>query len=326
MKAYTAAVIGAGSIGGLKPSEYDSPGSDNILTHCHAIQAHQNTNLIAVVDTNKEKAKEVAKKWDTHWYTSIPELYYDQGVWPDIIVVATPTETHQTILMQIQHYSPGLVICEKPFTDSIQQARDIIEAYEKANIPLMVDYIRRFDPTVQKVKDTIETRSMGKAQSCRVIYNRGLKREGSHAIDLCNYLFGKCWEGFIVDAHHLLTDYSEADPTYAVHLEYESCPHVFLTPADGRQFSIFEVDILLEGGRIIFYEHGLKCAVFKVMPEPVYGDYETLCYSPTTRETGLNRALWNLVDNAVAHLDEGEALLCSGGEALRVHEVLERLI
>ncbi len=324
MKTYTAAVIGVGSIGGIKPSEYDSLGSDNILTHCHAIQAHPNTNLIAVVDTNKEKAKEAAKKWNTHWYASIPELYYDQGLRPDIVVVATPTETHYQVLMQTLHHFPKLVVSEKPFTDNIQQARDIIEAYEKAGIPLMVDYIRRFDPTVRKVKDIIETRSMGKAQSCRVIYNRGLRREGSHAIDLCNYLFGIC------TVEHLfglpITDYSEDDRTFAAHLTYSGCPHVFLTPADGRQFSIFEVDILLESGRIIFYEHGLKCAIFKTMPEPVYGDYETLCYSPTTRETGLNRALWNLVDNAVAHLDEGEALLCSARDALKVHEVIERLI
>ena len=217
-------------------------------------------------------------------------------------------------------------MAEKPFTDNSEQAKEVIEAYEKADIPLMVDYIRRFDPTVQKVKDIIETRSMGRMQNCRVIYNRGLKREGSHAIDLMNYFFGEYWRGHIIDMQHLIIDYSENDPTRAVYLEYENCPHVFLTPVDGRQFSIFEVDILLEGGRIIFYEHGLKCAIFKTMPEPVYGDYETLCYSPTTRETGLNRALWNLVDNAVAHLDEGEALLCSGQDALKVHEVLERLL
>lgn len=328
MKTYTAAVIGAGSIGALKAPEYDSPGGENILTHCHAIQAHPRTELIAAIDTNKEKAKAAAKKWGTQWYTSVPELYYDQGLWPDIIVVATPTEIHHEVLMQALHYSPKLVVAEKPFTDTIEQAREVIEAYERAGIPLMVDYIRRFDLTTQKVRDTIKAEEMGKVQSCRVIYTRGFKREGSHAIDLCNYFFGEYRGGHI--ERHLVTlaldDYSVDDPTYAVSLEYERCLNVFLTPADGRRFSVFEVDILLERGRIVFQEHGLKCAVFKTMPEPVYGDYDTLCYSPTIRETGLGRALLNLVNNAVRHLDSGEALLCDGRDALKVHEVLERVL
>ena len=100
MKIYTAAIIGCGSIGTSKDSRYDSPESGNILTHAHAIHTHPYTRLLAVVDTNKEKAKEAAKKWDTYWNTSVPELYYGQGLWFDIIVVATPTETHHQVLMQ----------------------------------------------------------------------------------------------------------------------------------------------------------------------------------------------------------------------------------
>lgn len=330
MKTYTAAVIGAGSIGALKDEKYDNPTGGNILTHCHAIQTHPRTNLIAVIDTNREKAKEAAKKWGTEWYASVPELYYSTGLWPDIIVVATPTETHHEVLMQIANRgNVKLVIAEKPFTDNSEQAREVIEAYEKAGIPLMVDYIRRFDFTTQKVRDIIRSKELGFAQSCRVIYNRGLKREGSHAIDLMNFFFHRgCIGGHLEDSGLAgpLADYSRDDPTYAVYLKYEGCPHVFLTPADGRQFSIFEIDILFERGRIVFQEHGLKCAVFKTMPEPVYGDYDTLYYSPTTHETGLNRALWNLVDNAVNHLDSGEELLCSSRDALRVHEVLESLL
>lgn len=327
MKTYTACVIGAGgSIGGLKPSKYDSPESDNILTHCHALCKHPRTALSMIIDKDLPKAGMAAGKWGTRYCATLDTAFVGENL--DIAIVATPTETHRDVLLELLEREPHLVIAEKPFCDNSTQAKEVIDAYKAANIPLMVNYTRRFVPEIQWIRDMIRSQELGAVQGCRIIYNRGLKREASHAIDLCNWFFGDCTRGRIaeVDVRHLLTDYSHDDPTYAVYLEYANCPHVFFSPADGRHFSIFEVDILLEGGRITLIEYGLKYNLYSTKPEPTYGDYLTLSYEGKTFETGLNRALLSLVDNAVDHLDTGKPLLCGAEEALRVHEVLERLI
>lgn len=324
MKTYTAAVIGAGSIGALKPDKYDSPKSKNILTHCHALHVHPQIDLVAIIDTDIDKAKQAAGKWNTKWY----ELYYDQvqTLWPDIVIIATPTETHHKILLQTPHYNPKLVICEKPFTDNIRQAKEVIDAYKAANIPLMVNYTRRFDPAVQTVKEMIEQEKVGKAQNCRIVYNRGLRRDGSHAIDLLNYFFGECAGGHLEQPGYSFNDYSKEDPTYAVYLGYERCPHVALSPTDGRHYSIFEVDILMEKARFTFVDHGLRCNTYP-LKDSVYGDYKDLCYKLiATRETGLNVALYNLVENAVDYLEKRtKKLFCTGNDALKVHEVYDLL-
>ena len=60
---YTAVLLGAGSIGALKPNEFDSPDTEEILTHAHAIYNHPKINLLGIIDSNINKAKKAGNKW-----------------------------------------------------------------------------------------------------------------------------------------------------------------------------------------------------------------------------------------------------------------------
>ena len=37
-----------------------------------------------------------------------------------------------------------------------------------------------------------------------------------------------------------------------VYLAYEKCKNVFLCPADGRKFSVFELEVITEKGKLLF--------------------------------------------------------------------------
>ena len=49
MSIYKVSIIGCGSIGANKPDHIDSPITENILTHAHAVYHHQKTELFALV-------------------------------------------------------------------------------------------------------------------------------------------------------------------------------------------------------------------------------------------------------------------------------------
>jgi len=61
-------IIGAGSIGALKPNELDSPTTENILTHAHALhrlRGRREIDDFFIVDVDEEKAGEACVRWNT---------------------------------------------------------------------------------------------------------------------------------------------------------------------------------------------------------------------------------------------------------------------
>lgn len=53
MKKYNALIIGAGSIGGLKPEKFDNRKTKNILTVAHAFYKNKRIDLKGFVDSTK---------------------------------------------------------------------------------------------------------------------------------------------------------------------------------------------------------------------------------------------------------------------------------
>jgi len=350
MNRYKVAIVGCGSIGATKPDKYDSPKTYNILTHAHAVYNHVQTDLVAVVDTDMEKLTWATAKWKKndavvhayhkgHGYTDdmvIADMLRISQ--PDIIVLAIPTETHCSVLESVidsarrGHHKPRLVIAEKPFCSDYEQAEHIAQLYQREGIPILINYTRRFDPAHQEVKRWIQSGKLGEIRHCRVIYGRGLKREACHAIDLCNWWFGPCRQGSILDyldtdPKDFLCDYSTADPSYTAQLKYENGTRVFLSPMDGRDYSIFEIDVLGSAGRITLTNHGLSCQHYPVMAEPVYGDYNTLDHvaNNINDHSGMKQALLYALCNAVDHLETGKPLLCTPADALAAHKIYDML-
>ncbi len=63
MKQYTAAIIGCGSIGALKPDEYDHKEGKNILTHAHALYNNIQIKEIIFIDSDEDKMNAARMKW-----------------------------------------------------------------------------------------------------------------------------------------------------------------------------------------------------------------------------------------------------------------------
>jgi predicted dehydrogenase len=176
------------------------------------------------------------------------------------------------------------------------------------------------------VANNILDNKYGKIYSARFHYTRGLKRDGCHAIDLANWFFGKC----ITASKHsnfYLDDYSGSDLTIPVVAEYERCPLVTFNPCDGRKYSIFELEILTEKGKISIYESGQKIMLVKPSPDNVYGRYNSLKYGLNVTEltTQLKESLVFLYRDVYNYLTTGEDVSCTLKDALEVHRIIETI-
>lgn len=323
---YSICIVGSGSIGAIKDEKFDSK-ETKPKTWANAAWRHPNLDLVGIIDLNGEMAKKAALKWDTAPFTSIKEIKKHI----DIYVVATSTNSHFHVLTEILNHSklnkPGIVICEKPFCNSITDAELIIGMYKKEGVPIAVDYSRRYSLELQLLRKAIFKERYGKIYSVLLAYNRGLKHDGCHGIDFFNWFFGKCNECEILGTEkNSINDYSDNDLTVPVWFDYERCDNVFMVPLDGRRNALFELTIYTEEAKIVLDDWFQKCTIYPVIQGNNFGDYRSLSNKiETCFPIELTDNLTNLLNNAIYHIKNGEEIICKGKDALEVHRIINKL-
>jgi predicted dehydrogenase len=324
MSKYTVAIIGCGSIGALKDNAYDSPTTEAILTHAHAFHRHLDTEIIAFLDSDYSKAKQAMTKWDNgHCAPDTGITDFGLSIPIDIIVVASPTETHWSQLLQVLALKPRLVIAEKPFCSSLKEAQEVHDAYANAGIPIVVDYIRMFDPVAAGIFDGLRDGRFGQVYHARCLYGRGLRRDGCHALAVYNHIFGAI--NGLSYSHAGIVDHLRDDPSYTLRLEYERCAEAYMVGTDSRKWGAFEMDFATEAGIISFVDWGKTVRIRKPEQESTFGQYQSISPRCETIQTGLNKALLYMVDNAVKYLRDKTPLLCTSLDAIKVHSILSQI-
>lgn len=313
---YKAVIIGCGRIAG----GYDFGQSKNILTHAHALNVYKWTILSGVYDINYKKAVVFARKWKTVPFARLREMFLQ--VKPDLVYICTPTQTHLEVLKEVLAYQVKAVICEKPLSDDNRVAKKIVQEYKKKNIPLVVNFIRKFDTTIQEIKNNIDKLKYGSFINASVIYTKGILHSGSHIIDLLRYFFGE------VTSYNILSknmDYKQTDPTLDVFLQFKNKIKVHLIAGNAKAYSIGEMDFLFSRARINVFQSGLQYSLQTVRADPVFPGDKDLG-DKVVKKTNINNSLLKLIDNVICHLEKKEKLLSSGEDALKTQEICFKLI
>ena len=315
---YNALIIGAGKIGAI----YDQPNSKEILTHAKAYTQSNKVSEIAFVDTDKVALEKACKRWNCRGFSTIEEAV--QNINPDIISICVPSELHYELLIQVCKFQPKLVCCEKPITLNPKQSKEVCDLYEKNNTLLSINYTRRFDTYVQTLKEQILQGVYGEVLNSSIIYTKGILNNGSHVLNLIEYLFGTV-KSFKVLRE--IEDYQNQyeDKTIDAWLETDKCSSIHLLGANEKNYSIIEMDILFEKSRINFNQFGLKVTQQSVRKDPVFEGYSDLG-DKQTEETQLHLAIQKYIDNGIDALSEGIPLISSGRSALKSEEVCYNIL
>ena len=148
-----------------------------------------------VVDLRPERLEVVKSNYPTtDVSTDIDSLWSDNSI--DAVVIATPVFTHFPIAKKALQ-SGKHVLLEKPMTDTVDHAKELIELSLKVGKVLMVDHTFLYTPAVQKMKALIDSGDIGKVKyfdSTRI--NLGLIQQdvnvlwdlAPHDISILDYL------------------------------------------------------------------------------------------------------------------------------------------
>ncbi|MDD5400649.1 MAG: Gfo/Idh/MocA family oxidoreductase [Sulfurimonas sp.] len=265
-----AAVIGCGNIGGF----YDTPSSDAILTHAHAFLDSKKTKLIACCDTNRDNLEKFRNIWgrDIHAYLSVNEMLQNEKI--DIVVIAANTASHYEILQEIlTNTKIKHIICEKPFVSNLDEYYKIYSLIHEKNPNLLINFIRCFDPSINRVKELILKEKLGKVLQFSSRVNKGLYHNGSHVLSLVEHLFGE-----ITDFKAMNATILEGDAYGSFWIQTKTADGV-LTNFDGSEFSLFEMEIICQRGVIKIHKSGFEIKVYKAKEsKKINGTKELILY------------------------------------------------
>ncbi|MEC0036437.1 Gfo/Idh/MocA family oxidoreductase [Bacillus cereus] len=144
-------------------------GCGSIAQHRHLpeYEANPYVQIVAVCDSNKQRAKEIANKYGVNMYTDYNELINCEEL--DAVSVCTPNHLHASI--SIAALQAGIhVLCEKPMATSKADAEMMIGAAEKSGKKLMIGHNQRFVASHQKAKQLIKSGAIGKIYSFRTAF------------------------------------------------------------------------------------------------------------------------------------------------------------
>ncbi len=106
--------------------------------------ANSNTSdFIGVYDLNKSEAEKVASENKVKAFEDLSKLIAET----DALIVVTPTPTHYKIAKEIL-LSGKHVFIEKPITDNIDDASELVNIASRMNLNIQVGHIERFNPAL----------------------------------------------------------------------------------------------------------------------------------------------------------------------------------
>jgi predicted dehydrogenase len=306
---YRAALIGCGKIG----NEFDEhPRVDGIYSHAGAYVACEQTELIAVCDPDPEKLQRCADKWHVAaTFRDANQMFAEAR--PQIVSICSPDSTHYELLhAALSASGVRAVLAEKPLALEIEQADEIIQEAARRQIPLAVNYSRRYSDSYLELRQLLHDGGIGKVQTVSGYYTKGIIHNGTHWIDLAQFLLGKIAG---VRGFHS-SDGLESDPTLSGAVEFANGVKGFVQGcAFDDEVSFFEMDIVGSRGRVKISDSGHRMSLCELADDPRYAGYKT--FSRTRQiDGGLSYALLNAVNDLIRALATSSEPRCSGRDAL----------
>jgi predicted dehydrogenase len=130
-----AAVVGVGYLGAFHAEKYASL---------------EDVELVGVLDSNRARAEEVARRHGCRVFTDVREVWGHV----DCVSLAVPTTEHFSLAAQL--LEKGIdVLVEKPITETAEQGRRLVEIAAAHRRILQVGHLERFNPAIRSLSGII---------------------------------------------------------------------------------------------------------------------------------------------------------------------------
>ena len=119
--------------------------------HCRVCSNLPRVELVGLADLNEARGRQVADLYETSYFSShrslLPQL--------DAVTIAASTPVHYGLAAEC--LERGLhVLVEKPITETMEQAQQLVQMADERGVVLQVGHIERFNPAYIELKHVTE--------------------------------------------------------------------------------------------------------------------------------------------------------------------------
>ncbi len=141
--------------------------------YAEALRDMETGELVAVMDTQKQVAENLAKQFNVAYTDDVKEIMSNKDI--DVVIVAVPHHLHAPIAIQAARAGKH-VMCEKPLATTLDEGAEIISECDKAGVKLGVNFALRYHPTVAKARELLEKKAIGEIFNIGMVFF-GYKKE-----------------------------------------------------------------------------------------------------------------------------------------------------
>ena len=175
------------------------------INHLHGWRDAEGAEIVAICDRSPERLKLAGDQFGiTARYADAAEMLAKEKL--DFVDIATTAPSHR-MLAELAAAHGVAVICQKPFAPTLADAKAIVSACDRANVPLMVHENFRWQSPVLKAKSVLDSGKIGDVFWGRISFRSAydvfsgqpylaegerfiVEDLGIHALDVARFLLG----------------------------------------------------------------------------------------------------------------------------------------
>jgi predicted dehydrogenase len=151
MKKINIGIVGAGAIAQRNAQEAANAGIGDV---------------IGVFDVNHKVARDMAKRLSAKFYSSYEEMLDVKEL--DAVLISTPHFLHESQAIMAAEKKKHILI-EKPMSNTVAEANNIIKACKKNNVKIAVNYSFRFLPKIQQARKLVMEGALGEITGAQIL-------------------------------------------------------------------------------------------------------------------------------------------------------------
>lgn len=247
--------------------------------HTEILENVPEIELAGIYDIKEEKRK-LAEEAGFHTYETEEAMLADESI--DVILVATPNDTHRPIALRAMEAGKNVIV-EKPATLSLKELTELEDMAGKTGQFLTVHQNRRWDEDLLTVREILKDQTMGEIFriESRVHGSRGIpgdwRKEKAHGggmvldwgVHLFDQIFSLTGERRLKTVYATLTNVTnqEVDDGFTAVLRFEGGLEVLVEVGTNNFISLPRWYVLGENGSAVVEDWDLSGKIVKAFSE-----------------------------------------------------------
>lgn len=247
--------------------------------HTEILENVPEIELAGIYDIKEEKRK-LAEEAGFHTYETEEAMLADESI--DVILVATPNDTHRPIALRAMEAGKNVIV-EKPATLSLKELTELEDMAGKTGRFLTVHQNRRWDEDLLTVREILKDQTMGEIFriESRVHGSRGIpgdwRKEKAHGggmvldwgVHLFDQIFRLTGERRLKTVYATLTNVTnqEVDDGFTAVLRFEGGLEVLVEVGTNNFISLPRWYVLGENGSAVVEDWDLSGKIVKAFSE-----------------------------------------------------------